>query len=376
MYNVVLDTNILHAEGIHSRGMATLKKLIDEGIVKVHLPELVVREFSTKKITVINEAYNKAINILRGTEREARGSEESILRDIDELKNIIDDKVKVLDEKINGAVRQWIQDFRINIIPLHSEFTSTVFENYFCGNGVFKSKKSREDIPDAFISLSIEKLHDEVGELMVVLKDALFRKHLSGLDGVKVYDSLDELFQLPNIRASLENEAASSFLTSSLFRTALENFLQQKPNYFEGFYLEITEGTELLADWVIGAHTEINDYGQVKDITISDVIRKSESNYSAKISFKLDSNISYVTDYGEVLKIERDKNRSADCWSMTGDGMCDLNENVNLTLEGDLSITFQGDFNTLEKEESETYLNENVIVMTISLYEAIIDKVL
>ncbi|HCL9139956.1 TPA: DUF4935 domain-containing protein [Escherichia coli] len=105
MYNVVLDTNILHAEGIHSRGMATLKKLIDEGIVKVHLPELVVREFSTKKITVINEAYNKAINILRGTEREARGSEESILRDIDELKNIIDDKVKVLDEKINGAVR-------------------------------------------------------------------------------------------------------------------------------------------------------------------------------------------------------------------------------------------------------------------------------
>lgn len=376
MYNVVLDTNILHAEGIHSRGMATLKKLIDEGIVKVHLPELVVREFSTKKITVINEAYNKAINILRGTEREARGSEESILRDIDELKNIIDDKVKVLDEKINGAVRQWIQDFRINIIPLHSEFTSTVFENYFCGNGVFKSKKSREDIPDAFISLSIEKLHDEVGELMVVLKDALFRKHLSGLDGVKVYDSLDELFQLPNIRASLENEAASSFLTSSLFRTALENFLQQKPNYFEGFYLEITEGTELLADWVIGAHTEINDYGQVKDITISDVIRKSESNYSAKISFKLDSNISYVTDYGEVLKIERDKNRSADCWSMTGDGMCDLNENVNLTLEGDLSITFQGDFNTLNKEESETYLNENVIVMTISLYEAIIDKVL
>ncbi|HDV2410990.1 TPA: DUF4935 domain-containing protein, partial [Escherichia coli] len=372
MYNVVLDTNILHAEGIHSRGMATLKKLIDEGIVKVHLPELVVREFSTKKITVINEAYNKAINILRGTEREARGSEESILRDIDELKNIIDDKVKVLDEKINGAVRQWIQDFRINIIPLHSEFTSTVFENYFCGNGVFKSKKSREDIPDAFISLSIEKLHDEVGELMVVLKDALFRKHLSGLDGVKVYDSLDELFQLPNIRASLENEAASSFLTSSLFRTALENFLQQKPNYFEGFYLEITEGTELLADWVIGAHTEINDYGQVKDITISDVIRKSESNYSAKISFKLDSNISYVTDYGEVLKIERDKNRSADCWSMTGDGMCDLNENVNLTLEGDLSITFQGDFNTLKKEESETYLNENVIVMTISLYEAII----
>ena len=376
MYNVVLDTNILHAEGIHSRGMATLKKLIDEGIVKVHLPELVVREFSTKKITVINEAYNKAINILRGTEREARGSEESILRDIDELKNIIDDKVKVLDEKINGAVRQWIQDFRINIIPLHSEFTSTVFENYFYGNGVFKSKKSREDIPDAFISLSIEKLHDEVGELMVVLKDALFRKHLSGLDGVKVYDSLDELFQLPNIRASLENEAASSFLTSSLFRTALENFLQQKPNYFEGFYLEITEGTELLADWVIGAHTEINDYGQVKDITISDVIRKSESNYSAKISFKLDSNISYVTDYGEVLKIERDKNRSADCWSMTGDGMCDLNENVNLTLEGDLSITFQGDFNTLKKEESETYLNENVIVMTISLYEAIIDKVL
>ena len=77
-----------------------------------------------------------------------------------------------------------------------------------------------------------------------------------------------------------------------------------------------------------------------------------------------------------MLKIERDKNRSADCWSMTGDGMCDLNENVNLTLEGDLSITFQGDFNTLKKEESETYLNENVIVMTRSLYEAIIDKVL
>lgn len=376
MYNIVLDTNILHAEGIHSRGMATLKELIDEGIVKVHLPELVVKEFSTKKISVINDAYNKAINILRSTEREARGSDESILRDIDELKNIMDDKVKMLDEKINGAVREWIRNFRINIIPLDSEFTLPVFENYFCGGGVFKTKKSREDLPDAFINLSIEKLRDEVGELMVVLKDGVFRKHLSGLDGIKVYDSLDELFQLPNIRARVESVAASSFLTSNLFRTALENFLQQKPNYFEGFYLEITEGTELLADWVIGAHTEIYNYGQVKDITISDVIKKPENKYSAKISFKMDSNVAYVTDYGEVLKIERDKNRSADCWSMSGEGMCDINEDVSLTLEGDLNIISQGDFNTLIQDESERYLNDGVITMTINLDEAIIDKVL
>ncbi len=49
MYNVVLDTNILHEEGLNSAGMGVVNRLVNNGIVNLHIPELVIKEFSTKK---------------------------------------------------------------------------------------------------------------------------------------------------------------------------------------------------------------------------------------------------------------------------------------------------------------------------------------
>ncbi|MFS3512543.1 MULTISPECIES: hypothetical protein [Citrobacter] len=56
MYNVVLDTNILHEEGLNSAGMGVVNHLVNNRTINLHVPELVIKEFSTKKIDGIIES--------------------------------------------------------------------------------------------------------------------------------------------------------------------------------------------------------------------------------------------------------------------------------------------------------------------------------
>ncbi|WP_206191803.1 hypothetical protein, partial [Shewanella carassii] len=49
MKNIVLDTNILYQEGLSSGRMKVLAKLVDAELIAVYIPEIVKREFITKR---------------------------------------------------------------------------------------------------------------------------------------------------------------------------------------------------------------------------------------------------------------------------------------------------------------------------------------
>ncbi|HCW3076446.1 TPA: DUF4935 domain-containing protein, partial [Enterobacter roggenkampii] len=72
MYNIVLDTNILHQEGLHSNDMSILKNLVDAKLVCVHIPSIIAQEFITKRITSVKEENIKIIKALEAIEKEGR----------------------------------------------------------------------------------------------------------------------------------------------------------------------------------------------------------------------------------------------------------------------------------------------------------------
>jgi predicted nucleic acid-binding protein len=56
MKNIVLDTSILYQEGLASGRMKVLAKLVANELITVYVPEIVKREFITKRISEITEA--------------------------------------------------------------------------------------------------------------------------------------------------------------------------------------------------------------------------------------------------------------------------------------------------------------------------------
>lgn len=376
MYNVVLDTNILHEEGLNSAGMGVVNRLVNNGIVNLHVPELVVKEFSTKKIDGIIESLSKASSMLKSMDRDIRATETTLSHEVDGIKMSIDELSSSIKSRVDGIMQKWIDENRVNILPLKNEYTTLVFENYFVGGGVFRSKKERADLPDAFINLSISELHSSLGRLVIIIKDGVFKKSLSRNEEFVVLDSLQELFELPDIKSSIENLDVTSFVSSPVYAQAMVRLLQTKSDYFESIYVEPSDGRDLIADWVCHVDTEIDDFSQVENITIDRVHKISDQHFAAKISFQMDSGISYVTDYGEVLKIEKDKERTADCWSMNGEGMCDVTENARLKFYGDLNIFFEVSIDSLDQGRIDFYFERDAIKMTIDINDADIIKLL
>ncbi|ELY3597326.1 PIN domain-containing protein [Cronobacter turicensis] len=376
MYNVVLDTNILHEEGLNSAGMGVVNRLVNNGIVNLHVPELVIKEFSTKKIDGIIESLSKASSMLKSMNRDIKATETSLSHEVDRIKMNIDELSNGIKSRVDGVMQKWIDENRVNILPLRNEYTTSVFENYFVGGGVFRSKKERGDLPDAFINLSIAELHSSLGQLVIIIKDGVFKKSLSRNEDFIILDSLQDLFELPDIKSSIENLAITSFVSSPAYSQAMQRLLQAKPAYFESIYVEPSEGRELIADWISHVDAEIHDFSQIENITIDRVHKISDQHFAAKISFQMDGGISYVTDYGEILKIERDKERSAECWSMNGEGMCDVTEDARLECYGDLNIFFEISIDSLEQGKIDSYFERDAIIMTVDVNDAEIIKLL
>ena len=54
MLNVLLDTNILHEEGLNSTRVLRIQRLIKSNDLKLIVPEIVVNEFKSKRIEQAN----------------------------------------------------------------------------------------------------------------------------------------------------------------------------------------------------------------------------------------------------------------------------------------------------------------------------------
>ncbi|MDE1509951.1 hypothetical protein PWJ72_10865 [Serratia nevei] len=124
MYNVVLDTNILHEEGLNSAGMGVVNRLVNSGIINLHVPELVIKEFTTKKIDGIIESLLKASGILKSMDRDIRATETTLSHEVDGIKVSIDE----LSSR-EGANKQVISSQADSLIKI-----SRIWADFFPAN--------------------------------------------------------------------------------------------------------------------------------------------------------------------------------------------------------------------------------------------------
>ena len=59
MLKVLLDTNILHEEGLSSTRIQRIQRLIKSNDLKLIIPELVINEFKSKRVQQANSDMDK-----------------------------------------------------------------------------------------------------------------------------------------------------------------------------------------------------------------------------------------------------------------------------------------------------------------------------
>lgn len=378
MYNIVLDTNILHQEGLHSNDMSILKNLVDAKLVCVHIPSIIAQEFITKRITSVKEENIKIIKALEAIEKEGRRINTVLY---DERQNFIDQIGMVnesIEERAKISFETWVKDFKVNIIHPQQESFSQVFNDYFSGEGVFRQVKARDDIPDAFINICIESLIESVGRLIVIIKDERLKKHLDKNTEIKTLTGLREFFNENGLEKTLANDRITKFILSEEFSHNLVAFLDAEPHYFDYFNEErdSVHGDTLIGVRAYNINIEIESYDSIENLQLSDVREISPNKFSAICSFTVDSSIGYVTDYGSYLDVTKMPDRNPDCWSVNGDGWCDIIEAARLKFFGDLTIEFSKEYDQIDKINIFNELFEKGIIMSMNIFNSQIEEMI
>lgn len=157
MITLLLDTNILHQEGLASGNMQLLRRLVDASHVEIFIPELVKKEFITRRVMESKERLKDAQNSLSTVEKKVSKTSEAQAK-TNEALSYIKEIEGIIEDVIYQDFAQWENDLSVNILPFNPEDMVVVLEEYFSGGGVYRKPKSREDIPDAIINKSIDAL--------------------------------------------------------------------------------------------------------------------------------------------------------------------------------------------------------------------------
>jgi len=146
--SVYLDSSCFHRERARGEGaLQRLHELVQHGVVKVYVHELVVREVATGFVESLNKTdkplkeLRQALSWLSNQEREEAFQATQ--------------KIKSLKAKANAHLAEELklrlQDFGAEIIDVTLGATQEMWRRYFSGDTPFIVQKSRKDLPDGAI---------------------------------------------------------------------------------------------------------------------------------------------------------------------------------------------------------------------------------
>lgn len=197
---VTIDTNILDAAKYDLGDGSTLqllKNYVDDGIIKVVLSNIVVRE-SKKHLA---KQVNKACGIARKLRAEVlQESTEYLINyvGLSRLLEISKDK-DALIQKSEELFDNFLTDINAEILGIDLINLESIIDDYFEINPPFEDgEKKRKEFPDAFIANQIRKRFGEAEDVAIVSNDNWFKKACKEAPNHFFFGSLGALFDAIN----------------------------------------------------------------------------------------------------------------------------------------------------------------------------------
>lgn len=197
---VTIDTNILDAAKYDLSDGSTLqllKNYVDDGIIKVVLSDIVVRE-SKKHLA---KQVKKVCGIARKLRTEVlQESTEHLVNyvGLSRLLEISKDK-DALIQKSEELFDDFLSDINAEILGTDLINLESIIDDYFEINPPFEDgEKKRKEFPDAFIANQIRKRFGEAEDVAIVSNDNGFKKACKEAPNHFFFGSLGALFDTIN----------------------------------------------------------------------------------------------------------------------------------------------------------------------------------
>lgn len=236
-YDIVIDTNIYHKDQARSKlPFLALSRLCKAGVVQLHIPYIVEREFQTHLVAGAKdklEATQKGLEYLVQYEFDADR--------LNSMKAVLEhllNQEKAVIGNVEASFVTWLGSVGAVRHSVSESNARAALEAYFLGTSPLTSPKVRADIPDAFIFQTIVELSKVSAQLFVISADGKVAQASEALEGVSVLKSLgsfiesdpiqteilhlDVVENLPLICAELEKYEADN--------NEISHFLQKEAN--------------------------------------------------------------------------------------------------------------------------------------------------
>jgi hypothetical protein len=232
-YDIVIDTNIYHKDQTRTKlPFQALTRLCKAGVVQLHIPYVVEREFQTQLVSGAKEkleSTQKGLDYLIQYESKAERltSMKSLLEDL------IADEAEIIGN-VDASFLTWAATVGAVRHAISEANAKAAFEAYFLGTSPLTSPKVRSDIPDSFIFQTIVDLSKTSTQLFVISSDGKVAQASDALEGITVYKNLgsfietdaiqeeilhlDVVENLPLIRAALEKHETENNEISYVLR--------------------------------------------------------------------------------------------------------------------------------------------------------------
>lgn len=197
---VTIDTNILDAAKYDLGDGSTLqllKNYVDDGIIKVVLSNIVVRESKKHLAKQVNEACGIARKLRAEVLQE---STEYLINyvGLSRLLEISKDK-DALIQKSEELFDNFLTDINAEILGIDLINLESIIDDYFEINPPFEDgEKKRKEFPDAFIANQIRKRFGEAEDVAIVSNDNGFKKACKEAPNHFFFGSLGALFDAIN----------------------------------------------------------------------------------------------------------------------------------------------------------------------------------
>lgn len=189
MIDVVIDTSIYRTDPKREKAaFRVLTKLAANGFVRVHIPHVVEREFSTQQLSSIESIFGEARKFVLSIRKKVS---ESLTHEVNGIDKLIETFRAKVEEEVASSLLNWANEINAEIHSTQPHHGELVLKSYFSGDAPFSQPKERKDFPDAFIYESIRDLAKLKETIHVVSADENLRNACSKVKGVTAHDTLE-----------------------------------------------------------------------------------------------------------------------------------------------------------------------------------------
>lgn len=206
MIHVVIDSSIYRRDPRRVKAAFTaLERLAVAGLVKIHIPRVVFKEFVSQQEAEYATHLKKVEDALRSLQ--AMLLRDGAVADAQAITSQADAPKRHIDGYAAEEFTAWAGRVSATIHPITSGHGKAVMDDYFRGAPPFKVAKNRQDIPDSFIWRTVLDLKGAHGELSVIVGDRAVREACNSATGVTSYDSLEDFLKSPRCQQLIKKES-------------------------------------------------------------------------------------------------------------------------------------------------------------------------